>query len=129
VTELDSQQKLNTHLSDNVKTYIEGVVGLVEASREEYTMQYVRHVMDKTGDWVKLDWKENTSGYGINVGTFAGREVWISINSAVINGRKILFWHATSSIVDYGLIDIWIETHFKGIKKTDATNFMNVINN
>lgn len=114
--------------SPEVKAYLEGVVGVVEATSFEKMclwQESQRH---------GREWVEILHGYGPCVGSFNGRPVCISLMSAVIDGQKVAFIHATSQIVDWTLIDKWLEknlpeTAFRApsrINRTDAMNFHNI---
>lgn len=67
------------------------------------------------------------------VGKLNDRPVVISLNSAMIDGQKILFIDATSELVDWGIVEAWLEKNLPSsardgyrINRTDALNFHNV---
>jgi hypothetical protein len=91
---------------------------IVEATRFEQLALW-RNWHEETG-W---PWVEDLSGYGINVGECAGLPVFVSISWATIKNRHIMFIEATSQVVDYRLIDAWIEENFPNAPKTNACNF------
>jgi len=115
-------------MSDREMTeFLKGVAGVCEATRCEQS-----HIWERWHE--RLEWKDNPMGYGETVGHLADMPVHISLTTAVIGGRKILFWHATSQVVDHRMIDKWLNENLpvtafrdgdprKGIFRTDATNF------
>jgi hypothetical protein len=107
-------------ISDNVKDYIKGVEYIVEATRFEMHALY-----DKWHN--KVTWKEHLDGYLAYAGYIDGKSVCFSISADTINGKKILFWHDTSVIVDFDMITKWFDENLPGINKTDATNFSHAI--
>ncbi|OWZ90387.1 hypothetical protein B9J07_27765 [Sinorhizobium sp. LM21] len=117
-----------TKTSDEVKTYLEGVTGIVEANSFE-TMCLWRTWTDNKKSWVSTG-----HGYGPTVGTLAGMPVCISILTATVEGEKILFIDPTSQVVDHRLIEIWLKLNVPSalrkdgyLNKTDAMNFSNVL--
>ncbi len=69
-----------------------------------------------------IEWKDESLGYFANLGKVADMPVCLSLWIAYINGKKVLFWDATSQVVDYRMIEAWFEKHLKDVKKTDANN-------
>ncbi len=109
--------------------FLEGVVGSVEASDFEYFSLYEDEKSHGS------EWKENLSGIWRNIGSIADRPVCVSLRTAEINGAKILFWHPTSPMVDYDLIEAWLKRVLpktairddNHLKRTDAMNFCNIV--
>lgn len=108
------------------KEFLQGVIGVVEATSFEY------HQLWK--DWEdKSTWKSNNSGYGQVIGYLDSRPVFLSLRTAIIVGQKVLFIEPTSEVVDWKLIDTWLLVNLpetamidKRINRTDAMNFTNV---
>ncbi|AGH31511.1 hypothetical protein LOKG_00075 [Loktanella phage pCB2051-A] len=123
----DEVQPSLLEVSDEVKKFLDGAIGCVEANSFERMSLYGD--FDKAAD----DWKDNTSGLGITLGMVAKMPVCISLNSAVVNGHKIIFYSATSVMVDWRMVTDWLKAHmpetaFKDerLNKVDAMNFHNV---
>jgi hypothetical protein len=123
----DEVQPSLLEVSDEVKKFLDGAIGCVEANSFERMSLYGDH--DKAGD----SWKDNTSGLGITLGMVAKMPVCISLNSAVVNDHKIIFYSATSIMVDWRMVTDWLKTYmpetaFKDerLNKVDAMNFHNV---
>ncbi len=152
-------------VSDQIKEYLEGVVGVVEANSFEYHSLWERFATDasrhgrngsRTFEYHSLwerfatdasrhgrngsrtfEWNGNSSGYGCTVGHLDGRPVAISLLTSTVDGNKLLFWYATSVVVDYDMIDKWLNENLpesafqvnmpRLLNKTDATNFINII--
>ena len=78
------------------------------------------------------NWQEVSCGYNIEIGKLNRRPIVISINYAILNGKKVLFYWGCSQLVDHKMIEDWIK-HFteKTIRwdnnirwaKCDAMNF------
>lgn len=82
---------------------------VVRATRTEQS--YLYHSLSENDSWV-----HDLIGYAVTVGHIGGREqekrpVTISCFWANINGMLVLFWEATSQVVDYTMIDTWFKTH------------------
>jgi hypothetical protein len=114
--------------SDQVIKFFEGAIGCVEANSFERMCIYRNN--DKASD----SWKDSGEGYGAPVGDVLGKPVYISLNSAVVNGHKVIFYYPTSVMVDHNLILDWMrgnmpETAFKNdrLNTVDAMNFHNVL--
>jgi hypothetical protein len=108
-------------ISDNIKEFIQGVDNIMEVNNSEYQFLWEKYAYKGTVPWVV----SREGGYGVHVGDFHDRPTWIAIRTAVVNGKKILFWHATSLLVDHRLIEKWFRTHLPHIQypmREDATN-------
>lgn len=113
--------------ADNIVAFMDGAVGVVEATRAEYCSLYLQAKGRQT-------WHDNLGGYGVTVGWLAGKPVCISLLFAHVDGHKLLFIHDTSAVVDHDLIRAWLDknapkTAFRDdgrLNMTDATNFGNV---
>jgi len=121
------ENKSVDEIDDQMKNFMSGVVGIVEASSYESMMLW-------SENHKKYDWKEGRSGFLVTVGFIGTKPVCISVLTPVINGHKLLFWHATSTVVDYDMIRKWIElaapetAYSHGhLNNTDAMNFHNVL--
>lgn len=117
-------------MSDQMTELLAGVVGIIDAASFEQHMLWA----DNSRREQPLTWKENMSGLTAIVGLLGEMPVCISLFTAEIDGHKLLFWHATSQVVDYRMIDKWmIENlpksafHADGrVNQTDAGNFHNI---
>lgn len=72
----------------------------------------------------KVKWESHTSGTLETVGELNDKPVCFSACWASINGELVLFYHATSVVVDHDMIDKWLEDNCPNKKlKTNAMNF------
>lgn len=113
---------------EEVARFLDGVIGVVEANSFETSRLWREH-------HEKRAWIENLSGFGCTVGHRHGDPVCISLLTATVDGHKILFFHPTSPVVDWDLIDAWMvaslpKSAFRAgsdvVNRTDATNFANI---
>lgn len=127
---------------EEVAKMLEGVRGVVEASRFEYHTLWCTYskrgqeAINKTDTIISYDWQESGSGLGVTVGHIAKLPVCISLHVDIIEGHKILFYEATSRAVDWTMIEKWLEKNLSDsakrrdgvyLNKSDASNFVNVI--
>lgn len=111
------------------KKFLENIHGAVEATSFERMCLWERN-----RDRAKREWVENLSGIGKNVGEFSGSPVFISLLTAMIDGKKILFYEATSVVVNWDIIEKWLQDNLPKsafrkdgrLNKTDAMNFHNI---
>lgn len=90
------------------------VEGIVEAtSFEKFALWFMNP------DYV---WGPQNFGWGEAIG-----DSFVSIFIQELNGKRILFWHATSKRVDYNDIEKWLDEKFPGIPRTDAQNIHSLL--
>lgn len=114
----------NTQIDGDMMKFLDGVSGVVEATGFENLCLWQRHRDQRV-------WKENLSGFLQTVGLVWNMPVCIKLNTAEIDGRKLLFFHPTSQMIDYRLIDDWFKnalprTAYREdgvLNRTDAMNF------
>lgn len=107
-------------ISEEVKAYVAGVEGVVEATSFERGCLWERHQ--------KRGWVSETLGYGVEVGSIGEDPIFISILTARVGGKKILFYEATSLVVDHAQVNLWLHTHLpNGTPRTDAQNFHTIL--
>tara|TARA_R110000851_G_scaffold4966_1_gene20782 strand:+ start:315 stop:653 length:339 start_codon:yes stop_codon:yes gene_type:complete len=108
--------------SNEVVEYMQGAVSVVEANTFEVMCLW----RENKDNWVSV-----SSGYGICVGGDSSieRQTAISLSSALIGGKKVLFIYPTSVLVDWDLIDSWLSNNLPAsvLIKTDAGNFHNAV--
>ncbi len=119
-------------ISEEMKQFLEGVVGIVEANSFEKMCLW-----KENQDQMKYEWKENNLGYLPTIGELAGMPVVLSLFTADVNGHKLLFYHPTSQVVDWRQIEAWLQLNLPKTafrengypNKTDAMNFSNIFRN
>lgn len=116
-------------MSDHeITEFLDGVIGVVEATSCEKSFLWKQYTEE-----LKIPFEEKSFGLGRIVGYLDDMPVFISLLIAAVDGHKVLFMEATSQVVDYRLIDKWLnencpKTAFCGdrLNKVDALNFHNV---
>ena len=66
-----------------------------------------------------LDWVSDTTGKIL----FISEKVGVTFSFAKINGHMVCFYYPEGMIVDWAVIDAWLETHFPNVKKTNMDNW------
>lgn len=111
--------------------FLEGVVGVVEADNYGKHMLWVENSRRDT----PLTWVQNCHGYLLTIGMLDDMPVCISLFTAVIDGHKLLYLEATSTVVDHRMIDDWLKKNLpesafqpggEFVNSTDAMNFHNI---
>jgi hypothetical protein len=116
--------------------FLEGVTGAVDADSyaqhslwERYAEQAKKFFDTKGGR--RFEWDSSRSGLLTCVGSYDGRECWISLSTVKIDGHKILFYYASGTFVDHDMVEEWLKANLPDtarrsdgyLNKTDATNF------
>lgn len=126
---------------DNFEEFMKDIVGVVEATDFERHMLWLSYAKEAVEfghgfhENSKFPWVQNTVGRMVIVGWVGDhRPIWISLSTDVVNGQKLLFWHATSPIVDYDKCDQWLKENLPPsafrddgfINRSDPSNFTNI---
>lgn len=108
---------------DTLSYHLAETVYVVEATNCEKLFLW-----KETKDTVK--WESINSGFGFTVGHIADMPVVVSFTFAIINNKKVMFYEATSQVVDYRMIEDWICKYVPVVVMnckrdtcTDASNF------
>jgi hypothetical protein len=76
-----------------------------------------------------VEWTQTSPGYNWQVGELAGRRVFVGLQWDYLDGQLVCFWEATSSVVDYDMIEAWLKEKFPNASFwANAQNFYNVVN-
>jgi len=82
----------------------------------------------------RFKWEQESYGFMVDVGEVNGMPVVLSGFFALINERRIMFYNATSRMVDHRMVDAWLDENCDpmycgGSRKarTDAMNFGHVV--
>lgn len=113
-------KKMEKRTDDEMVKFLDGVVCIIEANTNEYV-----YIWEQNKEHVGYNWIEINSGILEYVGFLDDRPICISLRKAIINGDLILFWYATSQVIDYKMIDEWFALNLPNIPKTDSTNWVN----
>lgn len=97
------------------------VVYMVEANSFETMMIWREHHKE-------LNWKSVTLGGPMfHLGSINDRPVVLSVDIFSILGRKVMSYNPTSQLVDWVMVEEFLEKSWPNAKKTDAMNFHNAI--
>ena len=108
----------------NLEELYKDVYGIVEANSFE-TLTLWQHWHKEKG----YSWIQNNSGWLECVGKLSEKEIWISPLAHIVNGRKILFIEATSSVVDWDIIEDYLKKSVpSAIKACGYLNKYNAMN-
>lgn len=105
---------------------------LVEATSYEKSALWARYAQISPDSTVppryQLDWRsEYSSGVSIELAHEGSRPICVSLFWVLIDGKLACFWDPTSLLVDYAVINPWLETTFPGLRSVDANNFTNAV--
>jgi hypothetical protein len=123
------ERRIMAHPSEELSDFLSGVVGVVDANSFEALCLWKEYTEELGKPWI-----ERSDGLMECVGELSGMPVNLSLTTAIVDGRKLLFIDAISQVVDNRLIDKWlVETMpvsaMKApghINRTNAMNFHNV---
>ena len=104
---------------ENIDTLIEKAQFAVEANSYEKINLWLEYKD-------KLDWKQITEGKLITLGKVDDLPICMSIFVDILNGVPVMFYEMTSLMVDYRLVDDYLENKFGEFHSRDyCTNSMN----
>lgn len=130
---------LDTEKDGQIDSYLEGVVGVVEADDygqhmlwTEYAEEARRHSPGDTRS--RFEWESTGHGYMPVIGYIGDMPVTLSLMTVTVKGHKLLFYYSPSTIVDHGMIREWFLKNLPascrfgpgGFNHTNAMNFTNV---
>lgn len=86
---------------------------LVEATTNEWHTLWSRWCIDsqECREPVFSTW-EQLGGWSIQVGTLDKRPIVVSLNWDKLNGFLVCQWEPTSELVDYKMIEAWIDRYY-----------------
>lgn len=123
-------------ISDEVRDYLYGVVGVVEATSYEkhslwadYSIESDRSGFGRKKPSRLLRWDAAREGYLPKIGEIAGRPIHLSLLVDVVDGHRLLFWHVTSAVSDIEVVEQWLTDNVEAYASnhTNAMNFHNVL--
>lgn len=95
---------------------------VVEANSFEYHTLWKNYHQSKV-----VSWEENLSGHGVTVGFLDNRPICICLRTAKIDNKDVIFIDATSVVVDWNMINEYINKSFPSSRTIDANNFHQMI--
>ncbi len=105
---------------------------IVEATSHEMLAMWLEYAQQSTRPLgprdKRFDWKEESMGYWKTIAEVEinGEKmpVTVSVSWAVICGKRVAFYEATSQVVDHRLVEKWRKKEFPNAKgHTNAMNF------
>jgi hypothetical protein len=80
-------------------------------------------------------WKQCNPGHLVTIGNVDGRPVCVEIRYNILNGKKVIFYHVASQIVDHNMVERWLHRYSDHIRydktrwaQCDAMNFSHCLN-
>lgn len=119
------------NINSEMKEFLASVVGCVEATSYEIMCLWNEYHKQR-----QLSWVPARSGRMPTIGVLDKRPVVLSLLINVVNGHPILFFEATSAVVDHTMVQEWLKLHLpesalksngEYVKSVDAMNFHNVL--
>lgn len=122
---------MHLHHDEEMDKFLEGVVGAIEATSEEQHNLWKRWSQE-----LGKTWEQVNPGLLPTIGSLAGMPICLSLSKVKVNGAPILFYYASSQVVDHRVVEKWIECQLPAsakskdgrINKSDATNAHIVLN-
>lgn len=65
----------------------------------------------------RVEWVQDFRGQIVTVGELGTIPISITFTWATINRSEVVFWDATSQVVDYRLCETWIQKHFSKARR------------
>lgn len=96
-------------------------VCIVEASRYETTALFTRYEK-------QLSWDPSSKAFLKEIGTLDGRVVEIYMAFHLLKGKRVLFYHASSQVVDHKMIRLWFESNWKPVSERVFLDIVGVMN-
>lgn len=83
---------------------------VVEASSFEQQALWEAHAVQAGGDnSTRIDWLDQTRGWLLEIGRLDNRPICINVRGSLLNGLAVLFYDATSQVVDWQMIEDWFQ--------------------
>ena len=120
-----------SHLNDTAESRLKKTFFIVEATSFEVSCLW-RDYCNRSDRprYGEMTWKQVNPGWMIHICDINNRPCNISTSWYEIDGKLVMFWYATSQLVDYLEIEKWLEEKFAGTygkdtrrAATDANNF------
>jgi hypothetical protein len=120
----------DAQIDDELIRFVGGAIGFCAATNEEQHGVWLR-LVDRRDPPVA--WKQH-GGIGVTIGYLDNRPVHVVLSHVDVAGFKVIFYEATSTVVDHEMVRQFIdrlapESARRGdrINHTDATNMSNIL--
>lgn len=109
---------------------------VVEATSFETQCLWAENAKDSScRRFTPRQWEQVNPGWLVTVGELDSRPICVSMSWSRIDGHLVMFWEATSQVVDTVQIEKWLSQHFAGKwdngtrqATTNAMNFHHCLN-
>lgn len=117
--------------TEEMKVLVEGAAGFCEATSEEQHSVWTRLVHNRAQP---VSW-EQKGGRGITIGYLDSRPVHVTLSHVDIAGHKVIFYEATSTVVDHDMVRDFIDMIAPDcarradgrVNHSDAANMTNIL--
>lgn len=88
----------------------------VQATDAEQLFLWQIHAKDsiQKTDWNVIEWKQDCRGHYSLIGECDGRPVGVSVCWSRLNGVLVAFYEPVSQVVDWELVNDWLNSVFNG---------------
>jgi hypothetical protein len=115
-------------IDNELSRFLDGVTGVVEANSYEVLCLW-KEARDRKETWIDCP-----AGFHETIGHLAGMPVCVTLRTATVKDRKLLFIDGASQVVDHRMIDKWLNnvcpqsarSSKQHVNRIDAMNFHNV---
>lgn len=82
---------------------------VIEASSFEH--QKLWEYWGNPPERARVHWIAQSRGWLLEIGKLDSRPICLSVSGALLNGQAVLFYYATSEVVDWAQIELWFKEH------------------
>lgn len=115
-------------MTEDLKEFMEGVIGIVEANSFEFMCLWREHKE------LGREFQTSPTGRSVIVGHFNNMPIVLTLWNVKVEGKKILIWEAVSMVVHHDMIREWFKNNLPNsamkngyVNSVDAMNFYNVL--
>lgn len=99
---------------DNTYQMFQRAQFVVKATSDEFHTLWAKYASESNDAKYKRRWVSDGGGPVETIGYVLDRPVILMITGVKIDNAYVLFVEPTSQLVDYQMVDSWIDTHFDG---------------
>jgi hypothetical protein len=116
---LPMNKTYDLHPGSTLAKHLSESVFAVEASIYEQHLLWQQFALEAdhlsrlkgASDVHRIQWKSHLTGEGKTIGMVAGRPISLMFSWDTLRGKKIVFWWATSELVDHKMANDWLHLH------------------
>lgn len=120
----------DAEIDDHLIRFVEGAIGFCAATHEEQHGVWLR-LVDRRDP--PVSWQQH-GGLGVTIGYLDDRPVHVVLSHIDVAGYKVIFYEATSTVVDYDMVRAFIDKLAPASARrgdrfnhTDAGNMSNIL--